>query len=255
MRKVTFGATWKMNKTLAEAVAYADCLKQAHVAGENVAVFVVAPFTHLCEMRAALDGSGILLGAQNMHWADAGAFTGEISPVMLREIGVDVVELGHSERRQYFNETDYTVNQKVLAALAHGLTPLVCVGEHRAEREYGVANEVVARQVKIALHGVPPEQCGQVWIAYEPVWAIGEGGTPAEPSVAAEMHVHIRRVLVGLYGRERGELPPILYGGSVSRANAADLLSQPAVDGLFLSRAALDPNDFVEIIAAAAPAV
>ncbi len=247
------GSTWKMNKTLAEAVEYLSYLRRALAVGSSMTIFVVVPFTHLWKARAMLDGTAILLGAQNMHWEEAGAYTGEISPVMLQEIGVDVVELGHSERRQYYNETDYTVNRKVLAALSHGMRPLICVGEHLIEREYGVAKEVIARQVKIALHRVRREDCSRVWIAYEPVWAIGEGGTPAEPTQAAEIHVHIRQTLLELFGPEHGHAPPILYGGSVSRANAAQLLQQPAVDGLFLSRSALDARSFVELIHAVRP--
>jgi triosephosphate isomerase len=252
MQQLYVGTQWKMNKTRREAAEYMLDLKSLLAVDDHVQTFIIVPFTDLDVVRDALDGAPILLGAQNVHWADAGAFTGEISAPMLKEAGVDVVQLGHSERRQFFGETDYTVNQKVSAALRHGLIPLICVGEQLIEREYGVEREVVARQVKIALHGVAADQCSRLWIAYEPVWAIGEGSLPAEPADAAAMHRHIRHILIERFGEHAGSLPPILYGGSISEANTTALLAEPDLDGLFIGRAGLDPRHFAAIVSLAA---
>jgi triosephosphate isomerase len=248
VKRALLGTSWKMNKTLAEAEAYVAHLKKALRRSDRYQVFIVPPFTHLWRMKELLRKTPILLGAQNMHWEPEGPFTGEISPKMLAEIGVDIVELGHSERRAYFNETDFTVNKKVLAALAHDLTPLVCVGERKDEKDFGAAREVVGRQVRIALHGVNAVTCERVWIAYEPVWAIGVDGIPAEPVYASELQSHIRTTVTELFGETQGSKVPILYGGSVSLQNAAELVRQPNVDGLFVGRAAWEAESFVGII-------
>jgi len=250
MRRVLVGTGWKMNFLLAEAEAYLAQLC-AHLRTSPpgaVEVFVVAPFTLLRAVRERTRGSPVRVGAQNVHFEESGAFTGEISPPMVADCGVDLVELGHSERRALFGETDLTVNHKVRAALAHRLTPLVCVGESREEKEMGVAEESVVRQVKMALHGVSAEQAPEVLIAYEPVWAIGKGGTPAEPSYASRIHAAIRSGLEDRYGAALAARAPILYGGSVNLANAGPLLSAPDIDGLFVGRVAWRAEGLIALV-------
>jgi triosephosphate isomerase len=249
------GTGWKMNKTLAEARDYVRILRQSPIwRDDRLRSFIIPPFTALATVRDELagdasvaDGGGILLGAQNMHWADRGAYTGEISPVMVKDCGAGLIELGHSERRALFNETDETVNLKVKAALRHGLRPLICVGETGAERQSGRAVEIVTRQVRIALADIEPAGLKQVLIAYEPVWAIGEGGVPATPEEANGMHVEIRGMLAGL-APAAADIP-VLYGGSVNPDNCLALARQPAVDGLFIGRSAWDASGFLGIIA------
>jgi triosephosphate isomerase len=252
MRRTFVGTGWKMNFLRAEAEAYLDALAAALWTdpGPLPTVFVVPPFTLLgpvCERVRAL-GLPVRVGAQNMHWEPAGAFTGEISAPMLRDCGADLVELGHSERRAMFGETDAAVNRKVQAALAHGLTPLVCVGEAADERRLGVAEEVVLRQVKIALHGVPRERAGEVLVAYEPVWAIGAGATAADPAEVARVHGAIRAALRALHGEGAAERVAILYGGSVNTENARALLAAPDVDGIFVGRAAWRAEGLARLI-------
>jgi triosephosphate isomerase len=185
-----------------------------------------------------------------MHWREDGAFTGEISPLMLKDVGVSIVELGHSERRAECGETDDTVNRKVRSALAHGLRPLICVGESAADRDAGVAGERVGRQVTTALDGVPAASLRTVLFAYEPVWAIGEGGTPAEPAYAARMHEEIRVAIGECGGSQAAAQVPILYGGSVDPLNVPAFAAQPAVDGLFIGRASWRIASFLECIEA-----
>ena len=242
------GTSWKMNKTAAEAEKYVLELKRWLPVTPHCQVFIAAPFTAWWKAVEAVQGSSIMVGAQNMHWADEGPFTGEVSPRMLNETGVHLVELAHSERRAYYNETDQDVNKKVKAALAHGLIPLVCIGERQSDKNFGVSADFLAIQVRIALHGLTLSQAERVWIAYEPVWAIGVGGTPAEPSYADVMQAHIRNVLLDLFGPDSGLHIPILYGGSVSQENAAELACQPNIDGLFIGRAGLQVETFLEII-------
>ncbi len=238
-----------MNKTLREAEAYAVALRD-YVAARRprVNVFIVPPFTALSAVHRMVKGSAVHLAAQNMHWESAGAWTGEISPAMLRDAGVEVVELGHSERRAHFAETDDTVNRKVRAALAHGLRPLVCVGETAAERAAGAAHESVARQVKIAVAAVPAESVRDVLIAYEPVWAIGSGGIPADPADVNRLHATIRRALAEAHGGPATAGVPVLYGGSVNLDNLTGFAAQPLVDGLFIGRAAWDVTSFLACI-------
>ncbi len=248
MREIWIGTTWKMNKTLSEAMSYFEYIKNKLPLPDRLRVFLVLPFTHLSAAKDILAGTGILMGAQNMHWENFGEFTGEISPPMLTDIGVDLVELGHSERRMYYNEDDYSVNKKVLAALAHDLIPLICVGEHSIEREHNVTKEVVGRQIKIALHGIREEHCDRILIAYEPVWAIGKHGVPAKAQDADDIQAHIREVLIQSFGRTQGKKIPLLYGGSVQLANASSFVKKPHVDGLFIGRAGLEPKSFLDIL-------
>ncbi len=238
-----------MNHTVGEAEAYAVALRQfLKETPIPMQLFIVPPFTALKRVCELLEDSPVLVGAQNMHWEDNGALTGEISPLMVKECGAQLVELGHSERRAEFGETDWTVNRKVLSALRHGLRPLVCVGETARDREFGAQAETVVRQVRIALHEVTADRMKEVILAYEPVWAIGEAGTPALPGDANTMQGVIRKAVASLFGDSVARNLPILYGGSVSANNAAALLAEPEVNGLFIGRAAWDVEGFIEII-------
>jgi triosephosphate isomerase len=250
MKRVPFIAgNWKMNKTMAETKALIAELK-AEVAGVTGVEIVVCPtFTSLVTAVEAAAGSNIQVGAQNMHWAESGAFTGEISAAMLKEIPVGLVVIGHSERRQYFGETDNTVNQRLKAALTAGLTPIVCVGEMLEEREAGATEAVVGRQIKDGLAGISAAELEKIVVAYEPVWAIGTGRT-ASPDQAQEVHAFIRGQLTQAFG-EVAETVRILYGGSVKPANAAELLSQMDIDGALVGGASLKADDFAGIVKSA----
>lgn len=249
MKPVYLGTNWKMHKTIHESEEYANILKAAsETLPDGFTIFIIPPFLSLPRVSSILSGTRIKVGAQNMHWEPQGAFTGEISPLMLQEIGVEIVEIGHSERRQYFGETDFTVNKKVLSALRHGLTPLVCVGEPALEKSYGVEKEYVLRQVRIALHGVSREDLPNILLAYEPVWSIGESGVPAEPAYAESMHASIKETLSSQFGETAASNVPVLYGGSVNAENASSFLRQEHIDGLFIGRAAWEANHFLQII-------
>ena len=249
LRKAVIAGNWKMNKNRAEAKALIEELKPL-VKDADCGVIVCVPFTDLETVLAATEGSNICVGAQNCHFAPSGAFTGEISATMLTEMGVEYVVLGHSERRQYFGETDVTVNKRMRAALDAGLKPIVCVGELLEQREQGVTAEVVGMQTRIALGGVSAEELKNIIIAYEPVWAIGTGKT-ATAEQAGEVCGLIRATVADLYGKEAADGLTIQYGGSMNAANAAELLAQEDVDGGLIGGAALKAPDFSTIIAAA----
>jgi triosephosphate isomerase len=240
------GTSWKMNKTLAEALHYADALAEAERdIHPGIQSFVIPPFTAAREVKARLVKGSVKVGAQNMHWEDRGAWTGEISPLMLADCRLDLVELGHSERRIHFGDTDDTVARKTLAALQHGLTPLICIGETLEEKETGRATEVVERQVLAALSRIPSSLVGrEMLFAYEPVWSIGHGGTPASADYAEARH----REVAAVVGNALGRAVPCLYGGSVNAENCCDYLRKPHVDGLFIGRAAWEPNGYLEIL-------
>jgi triosephosphate isomerase len=240
------GTSWKMNKTLAEAEAFARALAEADYGRDpRIRRFVIPPFTAVREVKRLLASTSVCVGAQNMHWEDAGAWTGEISPVMLTDCGLDLVELGHSERRAHFGETDRTVGLKTAAAVRHGLVPLVCIGETAAEREAGRADEVLQRQVEGALGLLEgPARWKPVLLAYEPVWAIGEGGIPATADYADARHAMIAKVARGITGVD----VPVLYGGSVNPGNCAELIRQPHVNGLFIGRSAWDVTGYLNIL-------
>ena len=242
------GTGWKMNFSIAEARAYAGVLRAGLRRDPGLQAFVLPPFTAIAAVVEALGDAPVLVGGQDLHWEDRGAWTGEISGAMLRDAGATLAEIGHSERREWFGETDAWVNRKVHAALRHGLRPLICVGERAEEMRDGSGEAVVRRQVRAALDGVAAEALGRVLLAYEPVWAIGERGTPASPAQAAAMHRAIRADLVQWLG-DAGAAIPLLYGGSVNRGNAVALAQVPAVDGLFIGRAAWDPHGLIGIIA------
>jgi len=245
MRSYFIAGNWKMHKTVKESVALASELK-TKLAGCKEKVMIAPAFTALSEVAKVLEGSTILLGAQNMGPEEQGAHTGEVSVLMLKDIGVKVVILGHSERRHNYLETDALINKKVLLALAHGLEVVLCVGETLAERESGRLETVLATQLREGLAGVSAESLDKVTIAYEPVWAIGTGKT-ATPDDADAVHAYCRKVLAALYGDEKAKKILIQYGGSVKADNAAALMSKPNIDGALVGGASLKAESFVPI--------
>ncbi len=249
MGKYVIAGNWKMNKTPAEATALINEIKPL-VADAACDVIVGVPFVDLPAALEAVRGTKIGVAAQNCHWEKSGAFTGEVSAVMLREMGVNAVILGHSERRTYFGDTDVTVQKRVRAALDAGLTVILCVGEYLEQREQGVTGEVVAMQTKIALQGVSAEEMARVIIAYEPVWAIGTGRT-ATAAQANEVCALIRRTVEGLYDADVAKALTVQYGGSMNAGNAAELLACSDVDGGLIGGASLKANDFSVIVHAA----
>ena len=249
VRKAVIAGNWKMNKTRPEAKELIEAIKPL-VKDAGCEVICCVPFTNLETALEATKGSNVKVGAENCHFEKSGAFTGEISAEMLTEMGVEYVVLGHSERRQYFGETDETVNKRVRAALAAGLKPIVCVGEMLKDRENGITAELVAMQTKIALKDVTAEDMKNIIIAYEPVWAIGTGKT-ATAEQANEVCALIRSTLASLYGAEVAEATTIQYGGSMNAKNAEELLAQPDVDGGLIGGASLKAPDFATIVAAA----
>ncbi|MCX8129285.1 MAG: triose-phosphate isomerase [Clostridia bacterium] len=244
-RKKIAAGNWKMNKTVKEAVEFVEALK-ARVADADAEVVVGVPAVCIPDVKKAVQESNIKVAAQNMHWEEKGAFTGEISGPMLAELGVDYVIIGHSERRQYFGETDETVNKRALAVFKYGMTPIVCVGESLAQREQGVTADLVRYQVKIALQGMSAEQVKNVVIAYEPIWAIGTGKT-ATNEQANEVCAIIRETVKGLYGAEVSDATRIQYGGSVTAANAGELFNMSDIDGGLVGGASLKLDDFEKI--------
>ena len=249
MRKKIIAGNWKMNKTPSEAAVLAKEI--AEVAKDAVCDVVICP-TAVCLDGAikAIAGGNVAVGAQNVHFEEKGAFTGELAGNMLTEIGVKYVIIGHSERRQYFGETDETVNKRTIAAINAGLTPIVCVGETLTEREQGIMEETVRRQTKIAYLGIDGAKAAETVIAYEPVWAIGTGKT-ATADQAQEVCAIIRDTICGLYGSDVAEKIRIQYGGSMNDANAAELLSKPDIDGGLIGGASLVADKFAAIINAA----
>lgn len=247
------GTSWKMNKTLAEGLAFAEALAAAAPGIDaRIQPFVIPSFTAVREVKRALAATRVKVGAQNMHWADAGAWTGEVSPLQLKDCGLDLIELGHSERREHFGETDETVGRKTEAAVRHGFVPLICVGETFDEREAGRAEEVLTRQTEGALQFLDEAQRrAPILFAYEPVWAIGDKGIPASADYADARQARIKRAAAAVLGTE----PPVLYGGSVNPGNTAELIAQPHVDGLFIGRSAWDPKGYIDILSRAAAAL
>ena len=249
VRNAIIAGNWKMNQTQAQTKALIEEMKPL-VKDADCGVVLCVPYTDLCTAIEAAKGSNIKIGAENCHWAKSGAFTGEISADMLTEMGVEYVIIGHSERRQYFGETDVTVNQRVRAALDAGLTVILCVGETLEQREQGITSELVAMQTKIALGGVSAQEMAKIIIAYEPVWAIGTGKT-ATAEQANEVNHTIRETVKELYGESVAEKTVVQYGGSMNAGNAEELLAQPDVDGGLIGGASLKAKDFSVIVAAA----
>jgi len=246
MRIPFIAGNWKMYKTREEARAFAREFKELYK-DTDVKTAICAPFTLLDVLKEEFAGTNIGVGAQNMHFAEEGAFTGEVSAKMLTEIGIDYCVIGHSERRQYFGETDETVNKKLHTAFAHNITPILCVGEVLEERDAGEALNVVEKQMKGALVGLTAEQVAALVVAYEPVWAIGTGRT-ATPEQADEMCGYIRKVIGELYGDDIADKVIIQYGGSVKPANAGELMNMYEIDGALVGGASLKAGDFMEII-------
>lgn len=246
MRIPIIAGNWKMYKTTKEAVAFAEEFKKLYK-GTDVQAAICAPFTQLEKLVSAFKGTGIKVGAQNVHFEEQGAFTGEISVGMLKEIGVDFCIVGHSERRQYFNETDETVNKKLHKLFAADITPILCVGEVLDERDAGKEFKVVKRQVVADLAGLTEEQTSKLVVAYEPVWAIGTGRT-ATPEQANEMCAFIRTTIEELYNDEISDKVIIQYGGSVKSSNATEIMNMEEIDGALVGGASLVPQEFMEII-------
>jgi triosephosphate isomerase len=247
MRRPIIAGNWKMNTDPDSAFALMDDMIEELEAFDEVDIVICPPFVSLETFADMFDGTALFLGAQNMFWAEKGAYTGEISPLMLKG-RCDYVILGHSERRQYFHETDGDVRKKVEAALAHELTPIVCVGENLEQNEAGQASEVIGRQVTAAFQGLPTHQVSGCVIAYEPIWAIGTG-RPATGEGANRVIGEIRRLVGEMHGVDVAGEIRIQYGGSVNSKNIAEFIGQPEIDGALVGGASLDPNEFVRIVA------
>lgn len=249
MRIPLVAGNWKMNTTVDEAIELVDAMAdglEGIAKWAEIEIVICPPFISIPTLAEEFEDGPFALGAQNMHYEDKGAFTGEISPVMLADY-CEYVILGHSERRQYFGETDELINKKVKAALKHGLVPIVCVGETLAQHEAGQTEAVVTAQVKAVLAGLTPEQMRNVVIAYEPVWAIGTG-KPATGRGANAVSGLIRQTVAALFGQSVADTVRILYGGSVTPANIAEFASQAEIDGALVGGASLKPQDFVKIV-------
>ncbi|MFC4404904.1 triose-phosphate isomerase [Gracilibacillus xinjiangensis] len=251
MRTKVIAGNWKMNKLIGEAVQFVEETKAKVPSSENVESVVCAPFPYLPTLVEKAKGTDLAIAAQNMHFEDNGAFTGEVSPSMLKDIGVTYVVLGHSERRELFAETDETVNKKAHAAFAHGLIPIICVGETLEERESNETMNVVEKQVKAAIKGLSDEQVKASIIAYEPIWAIGTGKT-ATSEQANEVCTHIRKVVAQTVSDAAGEAVRIQYGGSVKPANVDELLAQSDIDGALVGGASLEADSFLQLVEAGA---
>ena len=248
MKRVPFIAgNWKMYKTVAETVAFITELRGLVTDVADVEIVLAPPFTAVHAAAEATRHSNVAVAAQDMHWEREGAFTGAVSASMIREAGATYVIVGHSERRTLFGETDATVNQKIIAALAAGLVPIACVGETLDQRERGETFDLLDRQVRQGLDGVPADQIARLVVAYEPVWAIGTGRT-ATAAQAAEVHAYIRRRLREWFGPEAAERCRVIYGGSVKPDNTAELMAQPDVDGALVGGASLKVGSFLEIV-------
>ncbi len=245
MRKKIIAGNWKMNMTPSKAVALVNELKPL-VANEEVDVVFCVPAIDIIPCLEAAKGSNIEIGAENMYYEESGAYTGEIAPNMLTDVGVKYVIIGHSERREYFAETDETVNKKVLKAIEHGITPIVCCGETLTQREQGITMDWIRQQIKIAFLNVTAEQAKDVVIAYEPIWAIGTGKT-ATSEQAEEVCKGIRDCIAEIYDTDTAEAIRIQYGGSVNAGNAAELFAMPNIDGGLVGGASLKP-DFGKIV-------
>ena len=246
MRQTVVAGNWKMNKTPAETTALINELKPLVADSANKCI-VCVPYTNLANALEATKGSNIEVGAQNMYFEESGAYTGEIAPSMLTEMGVKYVIIGHSERRQYFNETDETVNKKVIKAFEHNLIPIICVGESLEQREQGITFELVALQTKIALLSLTEEQVKKCIIAYEPIWAIGTGKT-ATSEQAEEVCAKIRETVASVFGNAAAEEIVIQYGGSVNASNSKELFGKENIDGGLVGGASLKANDFSVIV-------
>lgn len=249
MKKLYFGSNLKMYKGISATREYLQKLVEntKDISRDDIELFIIPSYTTLQTATSCCNREFVRLGAQNMCWEDQGQFTGEISPLMLKELGLDLVMIGHSERRHVFGETDAEENKKVKAALNHGFTTLLCIGETAEEKDFRISAEVLRTQLKVGFHDVPVSQVDKIWVAYEPVWSIGVNGTPATADYAEEMHKVIKGCLREIFGEEADKIP-VLYGGSVNPGNANELIVQPSIDGLFTGRAAWDADKFDKLI-------
>lgn len=247
--KIYFGTNLKMYKTIQETTDFLHSLETLtkDISRDKIELFVIPSYTSLPAACSTTDRSLIRLGAQNMCWEEQGQFTGEISPLMLKELHTDLVMIGHSERRHVFGETDREENLKVKSSLEHGFTTLLCIGETKEEKDFGISDEVLRTQLKVGFHDVPAEDISKIWVAYEPVWSIGVNGTPASADYAEEKHKVIKQTLREIFGDAADHIPT-LYGGSVNPQNAEDLIKQPSIDGLFIGRSAWNADNFNSII-------
>ncbi len=246
MRKPIIAGNWKMNKTIKESLEMIEELKSFDL-DKNVEKVLCVPFLSLKDMKKACEGTDVKIGAQNMHWEESGAFTGEVSPIMLKELDIDYVIIGHSERRLYFNETDETVNKKVLKALEYNINPIMCVGETLEEKEAGNEKEVVKNQIVKGLKDVPSEDMEKIVVAYEPIWAIGTGKT-ASSDDANEMIGYIRQIIEEIYNNDVKEKVRIQYGGSVKPSNVSELMEKEEIDGALVGGASLNAQDFKGLV-------
>jgi len=249
-RRPLIAGNWKMNKTISEARDFAARFLENTADITGLDILICAPFTNLPVLKEELEESIVHIGAQNMHYETKGAYTGEISPLMLKELACTYVIIGHSERREYFKEDDEIIAKKVKAALENGITPILCVGENLSLREAGKAQDFVRGQVEKDLAGLTAAELSRIVVAYEPIWAIGTGKTASNADAQAA-HAFIRSLLGTLYGQSCAEAVRILYGGSMNAGNAAGLLAQPDIDGGLIGGASLKPADFASIIRAA----
>ena len=251
MKQYYFGTNMKMYKTTADTRQFFLRLTEhfQNSSFPGLTLFAIPSFPSLETAGQILRGSSILLGAQNMHWEDQGQFSGEVSPLMLKDLGVSLVMLGHSERRHVFGETDEEIHKKVLSAARHKIRPLLCIGETQKEKDAGISDERLRIQLKCDLFQFPLDALNQLMIAYEPVWAIGVSGTPAPADYVKERHAVIRQCLINLFGKEGASIP-ILFGGSVNPKNAPEYLALPNVGGLFVGRSAWDADNYFQMVSA-----
>lgn len=248
-KKLLYGSNLKMYKGVSDTKQYLRELIDAtgNINSEEIEMFIIPSYVALESAINVCKGSHIKIGAQNMHWETEGQYTGEISPKMLKEMGVSLIMAGHSERRHIFGETDEEENKKIKSAVQHGFSALLCVGETEKEKEYGIGMEVLKKQLHIGFYGISESDVEKLWVAYEPVWAIGVNGTPPSAEYVEKMHQTIKKELYEIFG-EKGREIPVLYGGSVNHSNAEHLITLPSVDGLFVGRAAWDASSFDKLI-------
>ncbi|MDF0728312.1 triose-phosphate isomerase [Cytobacillus sp. S13-E01] len=249
MRKPIIAGNWKMHKVLSAAISFVDEVKGSIPSSQVVDAVICAPSLFLGQLNTNVKGTELKIGAQNMHFEESGAFTGEVSPVALKDLDVHYVIIGHSERREMFAETDETVNKKTLAAFKHGLTPIVCCGETLEQREAGQTNDVVGTQIQKALTGLTEDQAKEVVIAYEPIWAIGTGKSSSAEE-ANEVCAYIRKIVAGKYSDVVADDVRIQYGGSVKPSNIKEYLSQSDIDGALVGGASLEPQSFLQLLEA-----
>ena len=247
MKKLYFGSNLKMYKNIQDTISYLEELERltSDISSDDMELFIIPSFTSLEKAKESVHH--IRIGAQNMCWEDQGQFTGEISPVMLKELGIDLVMIGHSERRHVFGETDIQENRKVQACLRHGMNVLLCVGETEEEKKYGISAEILRKQLIVGFHGVTEDDAKNIRVAYEPVWSIGVHGTPASADYAEAMHRVLKQCLREIFGNASEQIP-VLYGGSVNADNAGQLIVQKSIDGLFVGRAAWQADQFNNLI-------